>query len=61
MELLISRIVINEGVARGCGIKYQNHPCPLCTLLYPIGRETEYLICVALVKNSSCLAIRCST
>ena len=30
-------IVINEGVARGCGIKYQNHPCPLCTLQYPIG------------------------
>ena len=38
------------GVARGCGIKYQNHPCPLCALEYPIGRETEYFVCVAL-KN----------
>ena len=51
MELSISWIVINEGVARGCGIKYQNHLCPLCTLRYPIGRETEYLICVALLSQ----------
>ena len=35
------------GVARGCGIKYQNHQCPSPTLQYPIGRETEHLICVA--------------
>ena len=46
IELFIggfSWLVINGG----CGIKYQNHPCPLCILQYPIGRETEYLICVA--------------
>ena len=51
-----SWLVINGGVARGCGIKYQNHPCLLRILQYPMGRETEYLICVALedcmkVKN----------
>ena len=33
---------------RGCGIKYQNQPRTLCTLQYYIGRETKYLICLAL-------------
>ena len=52
IELIIvgcrfSLLAINGGVARGCGIKYQNHPCPSCALEYPIGQETEYLICVA--------------
>ena len=42
IELIIfgchfSLLAINGGVARGCGIKYQNHPCPLCALEYPIG------------------------
>ena len=37
------------GVTRGVVyIKYQNQPCPLCALEYPIGQETEHLICVAL-------------
>jgi hypothetical protein len=36
------------GAWLGCGIKYQNHPCPLRTLQYPIGQETEHFVCVAL-------------
>ena len=49
-----TELIIGVGVSvcqppmGGCGIKYQNRPCPLCALEHPLGRETEHLICVAI-------------
>ena len=50
MELSISWIVINEGVARLGGVVSNIHvPCVLCSILYNVhvGQETEYIVCVA--------------
>ena len=37
----LARLLISGRCGWGCGIKYQNQPCPLCTYNSSIGRETK--------------------
>ena len=59
VELLISWRVINEGVARGCGIKY--HPCPPCILQYPIGRTRNRIFNLCGLSGCGEIGIACCT